>query len=108
MSDSSEQALCRAIDTISQSDPLIKLLQQVSLGRMQPTDRGLRAITEVWLGTYREVLEKSEQLDTHALRRLDPEPRLAVLIAAGVLTQDHAGVESLRKAYTASLQRREN
>src|SRR5215813_4686673 len=49
---SDEQAMARAIASISHSDPLIKLLQQVRLGRMKPTDAGLRAITESWLGSY--------------------------------------------------------
>ena len=40
---SGDQALQRAIATISQSDPLVKLLEQVKLGRMKPTDAGLRA-----------------------------------------------------------------
>jgi len=34
--ESGDQALQRAIATISQSDPLIKLLEQVKRGRMNP------------------------------------------------------------------------
>ncbi|MBI5777386.1 MAG: hypothetical protein HY444_08350 [Nitrospirae bacterium] len=101
MNDSSEQAVRQAISTILQSDPLIKLLQEVKLGRMKPTDAGLRAITEAWLGTYKKVLETSS-LDRTALARLDPSPRLYVLIDAGILPADHAAAASLRAAYRQS------
>jgi hypothetical protein len=93
-----EQVVQRAISTILQSDPLIKLLQQVRLGRMKPTDAGLRAVTESWLGTYEKALAMDGLSQSH-LRRLDPVPRLAVLIDVGVLTHDHPGVESLTAAY---------
>ena len=99
---SDEQVLQRAINTISQSDPLIKLLQEVRLGRMKPADPGLRAITESWLGTYRKVLE-SPGLTRSALLRLDPAPRVEVLIAAGVLTADHAAIASLRATFEKAL-----
>ena len=98
MSDASEQAVSRAIATVSQSDPLIKLLQEVKLGRMKPTDAGLRAVTESWIGTYKKMLETSN-LDRSALLRLDPSPRLAVLADAGVLPADHAGAASLRATF---------
>ena len=55
--ESGDQTLQRAIVTISQSDPLTKLLEQVKLGRMKPTDAGLRAVTDSWLGTYRKIIE---------------------------------------------------
>lgn len=97
-----EQALQRAVASISQSDPLIKLLQQVRLGRMQPTDAGLRAITESWLGTYEKALA-IEGLTQSGLRRLDPGPRLAVLVHAGVLMEDHPGVRSLLAAYARAI-----
>ena len=95
---SDEQALAHAIGSISHSDPLIKLLQQVRLGRMKPTDAGLRAITESWLGAYEKALA-TEGLTKSSLRRLDPTPRLAVLIDAGVLSHDHAGGIALKAAY---------
>lgn len=98
MGTSDEQAVARAIAAISHSDPLIKLLQQVRLGRMKPTDAGLRAITESWLGAYEKALATGG-LTKAGLRRLDPTPRLAVLIDAGVLTKDHAGCISLKAAY---------
>jgi hypothetical protein len=102
VSEPSEQAIRQAISTILQSDPLIKLLQEVKLGRMKPTDAGLRAITEAWLGTYKKVLETS-CLDRTALARLDPAPRLDVLIGAGILPADHAAVTSLRAVFKKAL-----
>lgn len=104
MNEASEQALQRAITTIGQSDPIIKLLQQVKLGRMKPTDAGLRAITDSWIGTYQRVVE-TVTVDRPAMIRLNPDPRLAVLIEAGVLTPDHEGVVSLQAAYQAAVQR---
>ncbi len=98
----SEQALQRAIQAIGQSDPLIKLLQQVRLGRMKPTDAGLRAVTESWLGTYRQVLQ-SPGLTKDLLRRLDPWPRVSVLIENGVLTVDHPAVTNLRATFESTL-----
>lgn len=101
---SSEQAFQHAISTIAQSDPLIKLLREVKLGRMKPGDAGLRAITVSWLGTYQKVIE-SGGLSRQDLRRLDPMPRLAVLIEQGVLPGDHQAVTSLRASFEAALQR---
>ncbi|TLY29838.1 MAG: hypothetical protein E6K63_03785 [Nitrospirae bacterium] len=97
-----EQAVHQAITTISQSDPLIKLLQQVKLGQMRASDPGLRAITEAWLGTYQKVLDTTA-LTRQALVRLDPSPRLDVLIEAGVLNPDHQGVSSLRAGFEKAL-----
>ena len=47
----------RAIGTLMQSDPLIKLLQEVRIGRMKASDLGLRAVTESWIGVYTQVSE---------------------------------------------------
>lgn len=96
--ESGDQLLQRAIFTISQSDPLTKLLEQVKLGRMKPTDAGLRAITGSWLGTYQKVIE-SGGLTRQALRRIDPHPRLAVLIECGVLTDEQEAVTGLRASF---------
>ena len=98
MNTSDEQAVQRAISAISQSDPLIKLLQEVRLGRMKPTDAGLRAVTESWLGTYEKALAM-DGLAQSDLRRLNPAPRLAVLTDVGVLVGNHPGVKSLSAAY---------
>ena len=92
--ESGDQALQRAIATISQSDPLTKLLEQVKLGRMKPTDAGLRAVIESWMGTYQKVIE-SGGLTREALRRIDPHPRLAILIECGVLTGEQQAVAAL-------------
>jgi len=96
--ESGEQILQRAIATISQSDPLTKLLEQVKLGRMKSTDAGLRAVTDSWLGTYQKVIE-SGGLTRQALRRIDPNPRVAILIECGVLTGDQQAVAALRSSF---------
>ena len=104
MAEANEQALQRAITTIGQSDPIIKLLQQVRLGRMKPTDAGLRAITDSWLGAYQKVLDTIE-VDRQSLVRLNPEPRIAVLVETGVVAPDHQGAVDLQAAYRAAVQR---
>ncbi len=96
--ESGEQILQRAIATISQSDPITKLLEQVKLGRMKPTDAGLKAVTGSWLGTYRKIIE-SAGLTKQALRRIDPNPRLALLIECGVLTEEQQDVAALRTSF---------
>ncbi|HKO30245.1 MAG TPA: hypothetical protein VJU54_03845 [Nitrospiraceae bacterium] len=96
--DSDEEALRRVILTISQSDPLIKLLDQVRLGRMKPTDAGLRAVTTSWLGTYQKMME-SGGFTSQALRRIDPHPRVALLIEWGVLTGEEQAVAGLRTSF---------
>ncbi|MGH7489216.1 MAG: hypothetical protein ACREMY_26975 [bacterium] len=88
--------------TISQSDPLIKLLDQVRLGRMKPTDTGLRAVTASWLGTYQKVIE-SGGFTTQALRRIDPHPRVALLIECGVLTGEQQAVADLRTSFERAI-----
>jgi hypothetical protein len=96
--ESGEQILLRAIAAISQSDPLIKLLQQVKLGRLKPDDAGLRAVTDSWLSIYRTTIESSG-LTRQALRRLDPHPRLAVLIECRVVENEQAAVAALRTSF---------
>ncbi|MBK8274662.1 MAG: hypothetical protein IPK92_02215 [Nitrospira sp.] len=96
------QVLTRAISTISQSDPLIKLIEQVRIGRMQATDAGLRAITESWLGIYEQALSL-DGFTRFDLLRLNPAPRLAVLTQAGVLSDEHPGVISLKASYERAL-----
>jgi len=102
MGESCEEVLTRAMAMISQSDPIIKLLQQVHLGRMKPTDAGLRAITESWLGTYEKAVG-AEGLTASDLRRIDPKPRLAVLMDAGVLHRDHPGAISLITSFEQAM-----
>jgi hypothetical protein len=96
--DSGDQILQHAIATISQSDPLTKLLEQVKLGRMKPTDAGLRAVIDSWLGIYQKVIE-SGGLSSQALRRIDPHPRVALLIECGVLTGEQQAVTALRTSF---------
>lgn len=102
--ESGDEALQRAIATISQSDPLTKLLDQVRLGRMKPTDAGLQAIVDSWLGTYQKVIE-SGGFTRQALRRLDPNPRLATLIECGVLTDEQQSVAALRTSFEQAVSR---
>ena len=94
----------RAIATISQSDPLLKLLEQVRLGRMKPGDPGLLAIFESWLATYGKSLELPG-FTRQALLRLDPGPRLAMLMEEGMLPADHAGARALLTGYQQALLR---
>jgi len=96
--------LQRTIAAISQSDPLIKLLDQVRLGRMHAGDPGLRAITESWLAAYRKAIEAPE-LTRQALLRIDPAPRLTVLVEQGILPPDHEGARRLLADFTQALSR---
>jgi hypothetical protein len=100
--DSGEPALQQAIATIAQSDPLIKLLQQVQQGRMKPTDAGLRAVIESWLATYRKVVA-TKGLSRQALVRIDPTPRISVLIEKGIVTFDHPAVVVLHREFTEAI-----
>jgi hypothetical protein len=104
MDDTRDQAFHRAIATLAQSDPLIKLLNEVKLGRMKPADAGLRAITMAWLDTYKKVVEGGG-MTKQELLRINPLPRLMVLIEAGVLTNDNVAVTSLQASFDAAFQR---
>ena len=103
MNNSNQQILDQAINRLSESDPIIKLLHEVKLGRMKATDAGLRAITESWIEGYRQVLQSVKELDRAGLLRLDPRPRLEVLITAGVLLDNHPAVTTLRTAFEQML-----
>lgn len=96
--ESGDQALQRAIATISQSDPLTKLLEEVKLRRMKPTDARLRAATGSWIGTYQKIIE-SGGFTRQALRRIDPNPRVAMLVEYGVLTGEQQAVTALRTSF---------
>lgn len=93
-----EDQMRRAIGTLLHSDPLIKLLQEVRLGRMKATDPGLLAVTESWMAVYSQVLQ-AQAVPPHLFARLDPTPRLQVLVDAGVLSWDHPGTKSLRELF---------
>jgi hypothetical protein len=97
-----EKVLSEAIATISQADPIVKLLQQVEQGRIKPTDAGLRAITESWLATYRKVIETAP-LCRSAMMQLDPRPRIDLLIEAGVLDPTNEAGQSLRTGFEKRL-----
>lgn len=96
--ESGEKVLQQAIETICQSDPLTKLLEQVKLGRVKPTDAGLRAVINSWMDTYQHIIE-SGGLSRQALRRIDPNPRLAALTEYGMLTDDQQAVVGLRRSF---------
>ena len=64
---------------ILRRDLALKRKSRVKLGRMKPADAGLRAVTDLWMGTYQKVIE-SGGFTSQALRRIDPNPRLAILI----------------------------
>jgi hypothetical protein len=96
--DDYEEPVRRAIGTLLQSDPLIKLLQEVRLGRMKATDPGLRAVTESWVGVYSQVL-KSQPFHPSVLARLDPLPRLEVLVEMGILSWDQPATKELRELF---------
>jgi hypothetical protein len=102
MPDSHETELAQAITSIAQSDPIIKLLHQVALGRMKPTDAGLRAVTESWLSSYRRVID-TVPLSRSAMMRLDPRPRLDLLIESGVLDPSNETGKSLRASFEMRL-----
>ena len=103
MSDA-EHLLDRTIAAISQSDPLIKLLEQVRLGRMNRSDAGLRVITDTWLATYRKVLA-TPGLSKQALRRIDPAPRLELLAQEGMLPVDHGPAKQLLDEFQQAIER---
>jgi hypothetical protein len=97
-----EFLLHRTISTISQSDPLTKLLEQVRLGRMKRADPGLRVIIDSWLSTYRKAVV-SPGLTKQALRRLDPSPRLDLLKQEGMLAPDDAEARALIAEFQQAL-----
>lgn len=102
MMEAAELHLQQAITTIAQSDPLIKLMQQVRMGRMKETDPGLRAVIESWLTTYRKVVG-AQELTRQALKRINPAARVDLLIEAGILAPDHPVVIALRTEFEQAL-----
>ena len=65
---------------------------------MKPTDVGLRAVIDSWMGTYQKVIE-SGGFTVQGLRRIDPNPRVAILIECGVLTGEQQAVTDLRTSF---------
>ena len=71
---------------------------------MQANDPGLRAITESWLSAYRKAID-SPGLTRQSLLRIDPAPRLTVLIEQGMLPSNHEGATKLLADFTQALSR---
>jgi len=102
--ETSEQFLARAMPMLQRSDPIPKLLPQVRLGRMPKDSPALAAIMESWLEAFIQVLKDGQAvLDVGGALRLDPNPRIAVLVEAGILTEDQSQVKAVREAWTAAL-----
>ena len=103
--ESSQDFLNRAFPLLQRSDPIPKLLPQVRLGRMARDSPALQAIISSWLEAFVTVLKDGETvLDVNGVRRLDPNPRLAVLVEAGLVADNDPHVQGARSAYTTILQ----
>ena len=90
---------------LQRSDPIPKLLPQVRLGRMPKDSPALIAILESWLEAFVQVLTDGRTvLNVEGVLRLDPNPRIAVLVEAGVLAEDQPYVRTVRDAWSAALQ----
>jgi hypothetical protein len=102
--ESSEEFLNRAIAFLQRSDPIPKLLPQVRLGRMPKDSPALAAIVSSWLEAFLTVLKDGEKmLNANGVLRLDPRPRIAVLIKADVLKENDPQVQALQSAYETTL-----
>jgi hypothetical protein len=102
--ETSEQFLARTMPMLQRSDPIPKLLPQVRLGRMPKDSPALAAILESWLESFIQVLKDGQTvLDVGGALRLDPNPRIAVLVEAGVLAKDHPQVKAVREAWSVAL-----
>ena len=103
--ETAQDFLNRALPLLQRSDPIPKLLPQVRLGRMPRDSPALQAIIASWLEAFVTVLKDGERvLDLNGVLRLDPNPRLVVLLEAGLLDADDAHMQAARSAYTATLQ----
>lgn len=103
--ETSEQFLDRAMKLLQRSDPIPKLLPQVRLGRMDKESPALAAILESWMEAFAHVLKEGQALlDVEGVKRLDPNPRLAVLLEAGMLSEDRPHVQAVRDAWAAALE----
>src|SRR5438093_9824646 len=100
-----EQFLDRAMKLLQRSDPIPNLLPQVRLGRMPTDSPALAAILDSWLEAFIQVLKDAQAvLDVGGVLRLDPNPRIDVLVEAGLLATDHPHVKTLREAWSEALQ----
>ena len=103
--ETSEQFLDRAMVLLQRSDPIPKLLPQVRIGRMPKDSPALTAILESWLEAFVQVLkDRQDVLNVEGVLRLDPGPRIAVLVEAGVLAENQPYVQAVRDAWSAALQ----
>lgn len=90
---------------LQRSDPIPKLLPQVRIGRMPKDSPALIAILESWLEAFVQVLKDGQAvLNVEGALRMDPNPRLAVLIEAGVLTENQPYVQAVRDAWSEALE----
>jgi len=102
--ESPEQFLARAMKLLQRSDPIPKLLPQIRLGRMPADSPALTAILDSWLEAFVQVLKDGQAvLDVAGVLRLDPNPRIDVLVEAGVLAKDHPQIKTLREAWSEAL-----
>ncbi len=103
--ETSEQFLDRAMALLQRSDPIPKLLPQVRIGRMPKDSPALAAILESWLEAFVQVLKDGQAvLNVEGVLRLDPNPRIAVLVEAGVVTENQPDVQAVRDAWATALQ----
>ena len=103
--ETAEQFLDRAMKLLQRSDPIPKLLPQVRLGRMDKESPALIAILESWLEAFVQVLKDGQAvLNMEGVKRLDPNPRIAVLVEAGILAEGQPHVQTLRDAWAAAMQ----
>ena len=102
--ETSEQFLDRAMKLLQRSDPIPKLLPQVRIGRMDRDSPALAAILESWLEAFVQVLKDGQAvLNVEGALRMDPNPRLAVLIEAGVLAENQPHVQAVRDAWSDAM-----
>jgi hypothetical protein len=107
--DGAEQFLDHAMTMLKGVDPIPKLLPQVRLGRMPKDSPALIAIIDSWLDVYAQVVKTGQAvLDAGGVLRLDPNPRIAVLVEAGVLAEDHPSAQAVRDAWAAALETARN
>lgn len=103
--ETAQEFLNRALPLLQRSDPIPKLLPQVRLGRMPRDSPALQAIISSWLEAFVTVLKDGERvLDVNGVLRLDPNPRLAVLVEAGLVEGNDPHVQIARSAYATVLQ----
>src|SRR5207249_11565759 len=97
--------LNRTIPLLQRSNPMPRLLPQGRLCRMPRDSPALQAIISSWLEAFVTVWKNGESvLDVNGVLRLDPNPRLAVLLEAGLLADDDPHMQAARSAYAAALQ----